>query len=193
VVGGGEEDVEEDEDGADGDGGVGDVEGGPAVGAEPDFEEVGDGAVEDAVGDVAGGAAEEQGEAGGGERGTGFEADEEPGNSDNDCDGAGDEDDARPGRGGVRENAESDAGIAAVNEIDEVVDEFVGPAFEGLGFKPGFGGAVEKDDSEGEPEEAEAAGEGHEGEDVEEVKEVKDRSAMARLGAMERRVSACGV
>ena len=53
-----EEDVDDDEGGADGDGGVGDVEGGPVVGAEPDFEEVGDGAVDDAIGYVASGAAE---------------------------------------------------------------------------------------------------------------------------------------
>ena len=54
---GSENDVENDEDGADGDGGVGNVKGGPAVGTEPDFEEVGDATVEDAVGDVAGGTA----------------------------------------------------------------------------------------------------------------------------------------
>ena len=59
VTCGAEEDVENDEGGADGDGGVGYVEGGIVVVAEADFEEVGDGAVEDAVGDVAGGAAEE--------------------------------------------------------------------------------------------------------------------------------------
>ena len=52
--------------GADGDGGVGDIEGRIVVGAEPDFEEVGDRAAHDAVGDVAGGAAEEQREARGG-------------------------------------------------------------------------------------------------------------------------------
>ena len=58
-----EEDVDDDEGGADGDGGVGYVEGGPVVGAEPDLEEVGDRAVDDAVGYVAGGAAEQQREA----------------------------------------------------------------------------------------------------------------------------------
>ena len=53
-----EEYVDDDEGGADGDGGVGDVEGRPVVAAEPDFEEVCDSAVDDAVGHVAGGTAE---------------------------------------------------------------------------------------------------------------------------------------
>ena len=61
-----EEDVDDDEGGADGDGGVGDVESGPVVAAEPDFEEVGDRAMDDAVGYVAGGTAQQQREAGSG-------------------------------------------------------------------------------------------------------------------------------
>ena len=79
MVFGAEEDVENDERGADGDGGVGDVEGGIVVVAEADFEEVGDGAVEDAIGDVAGGAAEEEREAGGGHGAAGVSGGEEPG------------------------------------------------------------------------------------------------------------------
>src|ERR1700720_51590 len=53
VVLGAEEHVQDDQRGADGDGGVGDVERRIVVVAEAHFEEVGDRAVEDAVGDVA--------------------------------------------------------------------------------------------------------------------------------------------
>jgi len=53
-----EKDVDDDESSTDGDGGIGDVEGGPVVAAEPDFEEVGDRAVDDAIGHVAGCTAE---------------------------------------------------------------------------------------------------------------------------------------
>src|ERR1700722_4583748 len=59
-----EEDVDDDEAGANGNGGVGDVEGRPVIAAEPDFEEVCDGAVDDAVGHVAGSTAEQKSEAG---------------------------------------------------------------------------------------------------------------------------------
>jgi len=54
-----EENVDDDEGGAYGDGGVGDVEGRPVVTAEPDFEEVGDRAVDDAIGNVPGSATEQ--------------------------------------------------------------------------------------------------------------------------------------
>jgi hypothetical protein len=68
----------------------------------------------------------------------------------------GDENDASPGRSGIREEAEGHAGIARANQIDEMVNYFMAPAFGGLRFEPGFGGAVEEDDGEGEPEEAES-------------------------------------
>src|SRR6266446_915226 len=123
------------------------------VRAEPDFEEIGDGAVEDTIGDVAGGAAEKKSEARGGETAAAMACDDEPG---------GDENDARPGRSGIGEKTESDAGIAGANEIDEMVNYFVTPAFGGLRFEPGLGGAVEKNDGEGEPEEAEARRKSHE-------------------------------
>ena len=41
-----------------------------------------------------------------------------------------------------------------MHEIDKIVDDFVAPAFVGWRFEPGFGGAVEQDDGEGEPEPA---------------------------------------
>src|SRR5712675_2302661 len=74
-----EENVDDDEGGAYGDGGVGDVEGRPVVTAEPDFEKVGDRAVDDAIGNVAGGATEEQRQARGGERAAAMAGGEEPG------------------------------------------------------------------------------------------------------------------
>ena len=56
--------IKKDENGADGDGGVGDIEGGVTVSAEPDFEKIGDSAVNQAVGKIAGGAADEERETG---------------------------------------------------------------------------------------------------------------------------------
>ena len=52
-----EEYVDDDEGGAYSDRGVGDIESGPVIAAEPDFEEVRDGAMNDTIGDVAGRAA----------------------------------------------------------------------------------------------------------------------------------------
>ena len=100
--------------------------------------------------------------------------DEKPSKDGDDDERTGDEDDAHPGRSGIREEAEGDAGIAGTNEINEVVNYFVAPAFGGLRFEPGFGGAVEEDDGEGEPEEAEARRKIHEVKGVKEVKEAED-------------------
>ncbi len=55
-----EQNVKEDENGADENSGIGDVKGGVAVGAKPDFEEIRHCAVEDPIGDVAGSAAEQE-------------------------------------------------------------------------------------------------------------------------------------
>ena len=48
------------------------------------------------------------------------------------------------------------------------------PAFGGLRFEPGFTGAVEENDDEGEPEPAEARRKSHEVKEVKEVKEIKE-------------------
>ncbi len=170
-----EEDVENDECGADSDGGVGDVEGGIVIGAEPDFEEIGNGTVKDAVGDVAGGAAEKKREARGGEAAAAMAGHEEPGEDRDDGERTGNKDDAHPVRSGIREEAEGDAGIAGANEIDEVMDHFVAPALIGLGFEPGFGGAVEENDGKGEPEEAEARRKIHEVKEAVEADMLVDR------------------
>ena len=144
-------------------------------GAEPNFEEIGDGAVEDTIGNVASGAAKKKREADGGEAAATMAGDEKPGENGDDDERAGDENDARPGRSGIGEKTESDAGIAGVNEINEVVNDFVAPAFGGLRFEPGFGGAVEKDDGEGKPEETQARRKSHEVKEVEEVNILGDR------------------
>ena len=82
----GEEDVEDEEEGADSDSGVGDIEGGPAIGAEKDFEEIGDAAMENAIGDVSCSSAEEEGESGGVEGGKIFAGDEQPSDDSDDGD-----------------------------------------------------------------------------------------------------------
>ena len=143
-------------------------------GAEPNFEEIGDGAVEDTIGNVASGAAKKKREADGGEAAATMAGDEKPGENGDDDKRAGDENDARPRRSGIGEKTESDAGIAGADQIDEMVDYFVTPAFGGLRFEPGFGGAVEENDGEGQPEKAEARRKNHEGKEVKEVKEVME-------------------
>ncbi len=125
-------------------------------GAEPNFEEIGDGAVEDTIGNVASGAAKKKREADGGEAAAAMAGDEKPSEDGDDDERAGDENDARPGRSGIGEKTESDAGIAGADQIDEMVDYFVTPAFGGLRFEPGFCSAVEEDDGEGEPQETES-------------------------------------
>jgi len=152
-----EEDVDDDEGGADGDGGIGDVESGPVVAAEPDFEEVGDSAVDDAVGYVAGGAAEQQREAGSGEGPTAVTGDKQPGKCTDDCSGSDYQHNAHGHRGRISEDTESDSGVTAVHQVDEIVDQFAVPAFDSLRFEPGFAGAVEEDDGQGEPEPAETS------------------------------------
>lgn len=152
------------------------------VRAEPNFEEIGDGAVENPIGDVTGGAAKKKREARGGEAAAEMAYDEEPGENGDDDERPGDENDPRPGRSRIGEKTESDAGIAGANEIDEMVNYFVTPAFGGLRFEPGFGGAVEKNDGEGEPEEAEARRKSHEVKEVKEVAEVKEAEEADILG-----------
>jgi len=48
----------------------------------------------------------------------------------------------------VCENAKGDAGILAMDEVDEIVNEFVVPAFGGARFDEGFANAISNDDKE---------------------------------------------
>ena len=153
-----EKDIDDDEGGTDGDGGVGDVEGGPVVGAKPDLQEVGDRAVDDAVGDVAGGAAEQQREAGSSEGAAAVTSDEQPSERADHRSRPDDQQDAHGGGWRIGEDTEGDTGIAAVHQVDEIVNQLAVPTLDGLQFEPSFAGAVEEDDGEGEPEPAEAGG-----------------------------------
>jgi hypothetical protein len=141
-----EEDVDDDEGGADSDGGIGDVEGGPVVAAEPHFEEVGDCAVDDPVGDVARGTTEQKREAGSGEGTAAVTCDKQPSERADDCGGSDDQQDAHGRRGRIGKDAEGDSRIAAVHQVDEIVDQLAVPAFDGLRFEPSFAGAVEEND-----------------------------------------------
>jgi len=57
---------------------------------------------------------------------------------------------------GVGKNTESDARIFAVDQVNEIVDEFVAPAFGSFGFDGGFAKAIEENHAEGNDEPAEA-------------------------------------
>ena len=88
--------IKKNQNSANGDGGIGDVESRPRIEnaprkeREPDFEEVGDGTVNDAIGEVAGGPAEQKREARGSQRATAVAGDKQPGEHADDHDGAGD-------------------------------------------------------------------------------------------------------
>src|ERR1700676_1791690 len=110
-----EEGVQDDKNGANGNGGIGNVESGPGIedlpgkGVEIYHQEIGDGAVDDAVGEVSGGTAKKEGESGGVERGGVATGDQEPGDQGDDYDRTGDEQDADQQGWRGRKKAESDA------------------------------------------------------------------------------------
>jgi len=147
-----------------------------------DLDEIGDCAVENAVGEITSGAAEEKSEAGGVCSADAAAGDEKPGDDRDDDERADDEDCAQSRRGQTGEKTEGNAGVARVNEIKIIANDGGGEVVNGAGFDPGLGGAVEKDDGEGEPEEAKARRKGHEGEEVKEVKEVEEKRAGNILG-----------
>jgi hypothetical protein len=126
-----EEDVDDDEGGADGDGGIGDVEGRPVVAAEPNFEEVDDGAMDDAIGYVSGCTAKQKREAGSSEGSAAVAGDEQPSERADHRSRADDQQDAHRGGWRIGEDAEGDTGIAAVHQIDEIVNQLAVPAFDG--------------------------------------------------------------
>jgi hypothetical protein len=173
----GEKDFEKNEEGADGYGGVGDVEGGPGIEegkvqeTEPDFQKIGDGAVEEAVGEIAGGATEKQSEAGSHGCAAGFAGDEHPSENGDDDERSADEKNAKGGRGKASKKTKTDSRVARIDKFEDAGDGGVLKEFSGTGFDPGFRGAVEKNDDKGEPEPAEAMRESHK---VKEVNEVKD-------------------
>jgi len=139
-----------------------------------DLDEIGDCAVENAVGEITSGTAKEKSEARSVQRADAAAGDEQPGDDCDDYEGADDKDYAQGGRRKTSEEAEGDAGVAGVNEIKKIINNCGGETIRRVRFDPSLGGAVEKDDGEGDPEEAKARRKGHEGEEVKEVKEVKE-------------------
>src|SRR5258707_390467 len=127
-----ENNIENDERGANGDGGIRDVEGWVVVRAEPHLEEVRDRAMDDAVGDVARRSAEKKREADCGQRAAAVPGDEKPTERADDEDRACDQGYAQPRRGRVRENAESNARVAAVDKINKMADQLAAPALGSL-------------------------------------------------------------
>src|SRR3989442_5388398 len=118
---------------------------------------MGDGTADDAVGEVAGGAAKKKSQAGGSEAAA-MSCDEKPREDADDEKRAGNQCEPHPRRAGIREDAESDTRIPAVNQIDEIAQKLAAITFGRLRLEPGFGGAVEEDDGESEPEPANAGG-----------------------------------
>ena len=139
-----------------------------------DLDEIGDGAVENAVGEISGSAAEEKSETGCVYSADAAARDEQPDDDGDDNEGTGDKDYAQRGRGQTSEETEGDAGIARVNQIQEIINDCSGETISGARFDPGLGGAIEKDDSKGEPEEAKPGRKSHEGEEVKEVLGAKE-------------------
>jgi len=145
------EDSGDDVDDADGDAGVGDVEGGPFVvpGAEveEEFEEVDDGAGADAVDEVADGSGKDHGAddidlaAFPVEVACPPEAEEEDGQ----CD---ESDDGIPG---VAEEAEGDALILQVGDVEELVDHLGALPDEHVGLDPVLGRLIEQKEDGRDP------------------------------------------
>jgi hypothetical protein len=131
---------EEEEEDAEGDGEVGEVEGGPAEG---ELQEVRDGAGAQAIEDVAEGAPEEHsdGEPEEGPVGVADEVEEEGG------EGEGDED--RHGELVARDEAEGDAVVACVDELDPR-EEATGFAGKDGVLDEALGELVEEEDGEGD-------------------------------------------
>ena len=151
-----------------------------------DLDKIGDGTVKDAVGKVAGSAAEEKSEAGGVYSADATASDEQPDDDRDDDEGTGDKDCPQSWRGQTSEKTEGDARIARVNEIEVIINDGGRETIRGAGFDPGLGGAIEKDDTKGEPEEAKAGRKCHEGEEVKEVKEAKQEEGTEPLELMKR-------
>src|SRR3989442_11212666 len=118
---------------------------------------MGDGTADDAVGEVAGGAAKKKSQAGSGEAAA-MSCDEKPGEDADDENRAGNQCEPHPRRAGIREDAESDTRIPAVNQIDEIAQKLAAITFGRLRLEPGLRGAVEEDDGESEPEPTNAGG-----------------------------------
>ena len=137
-----EENIKKNEDGANGDGGVCDVERRIAISAEPDFEKVRYGTMDEAIGKITSGSTDEESKARKSSPSGRSGRNEKPRENRNENKGHGDKSDFEIRRRRVGEHAEGNARILRMDEIDEVVDELVMPAFGGARFDEGFGEAV---------------------------------------------------
>ena len=147
-----------------------------------DLDEIGDGAVENAVGEVSGSAAEEKSEAGCVYSADAAARDEQPDDDRDDNEGTGDKDYTQGGRGQTGEKTEGDSWITGVDEIKKTIKDWGRKTIGSAGFDPGFGGTVEKNDGQGEPEEAKARRKVHEVKEAREIKEVKETGEANILG-----------
>jgi hypothetical protein len=142
-----EEQIQNEQNGTDGDGGISHVKGGPAVAAEPYFEEVCDSSVKNSVSHVSGGSAEQESKACAG-HGSALAGNQQPRERANYRQCADRQENTEPGGMGIRKHAECDSRIAAVDQVNEVAHHFVAPGFVGLRFEPRFGGAIGYHNSE---------------------------------------------
>src|SRR5215469_1914851 len=118
--------------------------------------------MDDAVGEIAGGAAEQNSE-GHGIDPTGIAGgDQQPGDQGHDQERTNDQENARGHARGIREDAESNAGVFGIDDGEIVWNDNVRKKTEGARFDPGFGGAVKQNHKQGEREPAETAWQNHE-------------------------------
>lgn len=150
----GSQSVEDEEDAADDDGGVGDIEVGPVVVDDMDLEEVGDHAEAEAVPDIPDGAAEDESEGDHGGCQTAAKADDD---EDDDRRGNQREDGEDPMREGrtrrVSEHREGRARIEHVGDAEDMADDDDCTSFGNVADDPELGESVEEEDDGGEGEE----------------------------------------
>src|SRR5262249_46279559 len=89
---------------------------------------------------------------------TGMSGDEQPAAGGDENNRTADEQNAGPRRGRDREDAEGEAGGAAVHQVGEVADQVVAPTFGRVRFAPGLAGPVAGDNPEGKPQPTQSSG-----------------------------------
>lgn len=157
-----QEGIEEQETRTDDDGAVGDIEVGPVVAEDVDFNEVDDRAVDDAIVQVAESATKNEGEGNRGDVDSAAEADEGNQNCEGRNSGKGDQAPADGvGRGRVGEEREGRAFVEPVRDPQEAGDHGDGIAHENVLRNKGLRDPVGNDDDGGDEEKPrESAGSG---------------------------------
>src|SRR5262249_6739667 len=121
----------------------------------PHFEEISDAPMQNAVRQIAGGPAKQKSQACCGTSGHRGACDQIPRENSDHGQGTADQDVTSPGRA-ISNNAEGNAGIFAVHQVDKVVDEFVAPTLDSFGLNGGLADAIQEDGDECEDEPAQA-------------------------------------